>query len=319
LQLLPPEFAPWFVAWAAGTMLLGALLVPTAGPLAAAIVQRVRPEPTPEAVSAMAERPASRASHVIIVGYGINGRNLARVLRATQIPYVVVEMNQANAHLVRQDGGQVIVGDATRMFVLSKADVATARALVVAVADQAAARRIVAQAHTARPDLYVLARTRYISELDPLYRLGAAQVIPEEFETSIEIFAHVLKEFGVPDNVIEQQVSLVRSGRYAMLRGRPTDRALRAEWLRVLEAAVTQTFWLTDSSPACGRTIRELDLRAQTGALIVAITRAGQPTANPPPDFRLDAGDVLVLVGTHRQLDAAKGMLEPAPSPDSRG
>jgi CPA2 family monovalent cation:H+ antiporter-2 len=318
LDLMPAAFLPQFVAWAAGTMLLGAIFVPTAGPLAVAITRRIQREPALEEIRPSAGQHGAHVSHVIIVGYGINGRNLARVLRATRIPHVIIEMNRANAQLARQDGGTVVVGDASRTLILANAGLAAARALVLAIADQQTTRRIVAQVHRRRPDLYILARTRYVSELDTLYRLGAAQVIPEEFETSIELFAHVLKEFAIPDNVIEQQVTLIRGGRYAMLRGRPSDRTLRAEWTHLLEAAVTQTFFLMEGSPACGRTIRALDLRARTGVLIVAITRDGKPTPSPGPDFRLESGDVLVLVGTHRQLDAAKAALEAsqdAPSP----
>ncbi len=310
LGLVPEEFLPRFVAWAVGTMLLGAVFVPTAGPLALAITRRFAGEPTLERIKAAGDRPGAQVSHVIVIGYGVNGRNLARVLRATRIPYIVIELNRANALVAREDGGTVIVGDASRTLILAKAGLTTARALVIAIADQQTTRRIVAQAHHARPDLYILARTRYVSELDTLYGLGAAQVIPEEFETSIELFAHVLKEFAIPDNIIDQQVTMIRGGRYAMLRGRPTDRTLRAEWTHLLEAAVTQTFFLMEGGPACDRTIRELDLRATTGVLIVAVTRGGKPTPSPGPDFRLEAGDVLVLVGTHKQLDAAKAALE---------
>jgi CPA2 family monovalent cation:H+ antiporter-2 len=248
---------------------------------------------------------------VIIVGYGVNGENLARVLQATRIAYTVVEMNRATVAQARRQGARVVVGDATRRFILERAGLRTARALVVAVSEPQATRQIVAQAHAMRPDLYILARTRYVSEVDALYRLGARLVIPEEFETSVEIFAQVLKEFGVPDNVIEQQVTIVRAGRYGMLRGRPTDASLRAEWLSILEAAVTQTFLLRAGSPACGRTIREIALRSRGGATIVAVTRRGRPVPNPSPDFRLESGDVLVLVGTHRQLDDTRAVLEP--------
>jgi CPA2 family monovalent cation:H+ antiporter-2 len=310
LGLVPAQFLQQFVAWAAGTMLLGAVFVPTAGPLAAALTRRIRGETAPAAFEPDASEHGAHASHVIIIGYGVNGRNLARVLQATRIPYVVIEMNRANAQVAREDGGTVIVGDAARMLILNSAGLATARALVISIADQQTTRRIVAQVHRTRPDVYILARTRYVSELDTLYRLGAAQVIPEEFETSIELFAHLLKEFAIPDNIIEQQVTMIRGGRYAMLRGRPSDRALRAEWTHLLEAAVTQTFFLMETSPACGRTIREIDLRARTSVLIVAVTRDGKPTPSPGPDFRLEAGDVLVLVGTHHQLDAAKAALE---------
>jgi CPA2 family monovalent cation:H+ antiporter-2 len=157
--------------------------------------------------------------------------------------------------------------------------------------------------------VYLLARTRYIAELEPLYKLGASEVIPEEFETSIEIFAHVLREFAVPTNVIEQQVALVRAGHYGMLRGRPASREANREWLRWLETSATQTYLLTEGCPFIGQNIRQTDLRARSGVTIVAITRNGEPHGNPPPEFLLSEGDVLVLVGTHRQLENAKSLL----------
>lgn len=311
LGLVEPPFVSAFTACTVGTMLLGALLLP-AGPGLVRVAQRLRPGWIDRArVSAAAGEDPAPPHQVIIVGYGVNGENLARVLRATRIAYTVVEMNRATVAAARREGARVVVGDATRRFILERAGLATARALVVAVSEPQATRQIVAQAHAARPDLYILARTRYVSEVDALYRLGARLVIPEEFETSVEIFAQVLKEFGVPDNVIEQQVTIVRAGRYGMLRGRPTDASLRAEWLAILEAAVTQTFLLRAGSPACGRTIREIALRSRTGATIVAVTRRGAPIPNPSPDVRLESGDVLVLVGTHRQLDDTRALLEP--------
>jgi len=302
----------WFVAWTVGTMVGGAVFITGSSPLALALARRLQREVPDERAG---EEAPALASHVIIVGYGVNGRNLASVLRATRIPFIVVEASRVNARAAREDGATVLVGDAVRRDILLRAGLRQARALVVAIADSFATRRIVAQARALRPDLYILARTRYVAELEPLRRLGASRVIPEEFETSIEIFAHVLQEFGVPSNVIEQQVTLVRAGQYGMLRGRPTDAALRSEWLSLLEAAVTRTHLLPRHSPAAGRSLREVDLRARTGATIVAITRSGQPVPNPPPEFVLAPGDVLVLVGSHKQLDAARAALEPPAGP----
>lgn len=312
LGLVPADFMPLFVAWAVGTMLLGALLMPVAQPIAAALTRRWGREEAPAAAEVHGDEAHPHlTSHVIIVGYGINGRNLATVLRAVRIPHHVIEMNRSSAQRARKDGVPVVVGDATRLAILRSVGLHAARALVVAIADPWATRRIVANAHQVRPDLYILARTRFVAELEPLYREGAAQVIPEEFETSIEMFAHVLKEFAIPDNVIEQQVALIRAGHYGMLRGRTGHRTVHTEWLRLLEVAVTQTHLLLEGSPAAGRTIREFDLRAKTGATIVAITREGRPIANPDPNVQLLAGDVLVLVGTHHQLDRTRALLAP--------
>ncbi|MCA9242876.1 MAG: cation:proton antiporter [Phycisphaerales bacterium] len=308
-HLLTPEIVRQFVTVIVGSMLLGGPLVPLAGRLGLWLSLRLG---LTGDGPARAEDGHPRAD-VIVVGYGVNGRNLSQVLKATAIPCVVIEFGRTLAEAARRDGARVIVGDATRAEILEHAGLRGAKALVVAIADREAARRVVAQARQARSDLYVLARARFIADLNSLYAAGADDVIPEEFETSIEIFAHVLERFHVPRNVIDQQVTLVRAGRYRMLRGLRDDHATRMEWAQALEAAVTETHFLVSGSPAVGRTIREFDLRARTGVTIVAITRNGKPTANPPPDFRFEASDVLVLVGGHNALTKARDLLA-APS-----
>ena len=313
LDLLPDGLLPLVVAWIVGAMILNALLLPWANQTAAALDRLWKPSASPAPGGVPPD--AAPAGHVIIVGFGLNGRNLAQALRAVGSPFTVIEMNRGLAQQAREVGGHALVGDAARLAILEEAGLAHARALVVCAGDQDAARRIVAQARSARPDVYILARTRFVAELDRLYRLGASFVIPEEFETSIELFAHLLKEFGIPQNVIEQQITMARAGRYGMLRGRALDSGLQHEWARLLEAAVTQTFQIEPGSAGCDGTIRALNLRARTGATIVSVTRHGKAYPNPSPDLALETADVLVLVGTHRQLMEAKRALAP-PTPD---
>jgi len=317
LGLLATASLEVLTAVSCGTMIVGAALIPLAEKTSM-IVERFLRRPD------RAGEPRENGAHppinvqVVIVGFGLNGQNLARVLRATNIPFSAVEMNPALAILARRAGDLAVIGDATRFSILRQAGILRARALVIAINDQQATRRIVAQARAARPDLYILARTRYTSELEILHRLGAQQVIPEEFETSIEIFAHVLKQFGIPDNVIEAQVTMIRAGNYGMLRGQPATTARRADLYSLLEATATQTFMIEPASPACGRTIRDMNLRAETGVTIIAVVRGGRPRTNPPPDMTLEAGDVLVLFGGHKQVDEAKARLSPAPISESQ-
>lgn len=324
IGLLPDKVLELLIVFAVATMLVGALLVPAAGPIAAAVARRRgggtdAGDRAVDGPSAAKQATAELRGHVIVVGYGLNGSNLAQVLRATRIAHCVVEMNRSLAARAKEDGAPLVIGDAARADILEHAGLAAAKALVVAINDIAATRRIVAQARAVRPELYVLARTRYTTEVDVLHRLGAQDVIPEEFETSIEIFAHVLKRFAIPDNVIEAQVAMVRAGRYGMLRGQPVTRAAQAELMRVFEATATQTYMLESGSPATGRTIRDLNLRAATGVTIIAVVRGGNPTTNPPADWKFEAGDTLVLVGAHRQLDGAKARLAPPSAPANIG
>jgi CPA2 family monovalent cation:H+ antiporter-2 len=311
--ILSDDFLALFSAYAVGTMILGALVVPAAGPVSQALAQRFLTDVEP--VDATEE--GEHIHHVILVGYGINGRNLARVLAATRIPHCLVEMNPSLVQRARASGLRVVVGDGTRMPILEHAGLAHAHALVVAINDPVATARIVSQARAVRTDLFILARTRFVEEIDTLHRAGATRVIPEDFETSIEITAQVLKEMDIPDNVIEAQVTAIRAGNYAMLRGRPTDRAAQAELLAALQTTATRTHHLGEPSPAVGKTIAEINLRALTGVTIIAIVRNGKPHTNPASDFVLQAGDVLVLVGAHVQLESAKALLEAPPQSES--
>src|SRR5262249_2609237 len=140
------------------------------------------------------------------------------VLRETAIPFVVLELNAALVRQAREDGVPVVYGDATRPEVLEACGIESAGMLVLAISDPAATRQAVRAARTLNGGVYVLARTRAVQEIDELLRLGANEVIPEEFETSIEIFCRVLERHHVPRNVIEAQVRIIRDEGYGMLR-----------------------------------------------------------------------------------------------------
>lgn len=89
--------------------------------------------------------------------------------------------------LEKKHGVPIMYGDASKEAVLEHVNIKAARSLVVAISDASATRRIVELARRLNPSVYIIARTRYMSEVTPLYSLGANDVIPEEFETSIEI------------------------------------------------------------------------------------------------------------------------------------
>ncbi len=249
--------------------------------------------------------------HVVIIGFGLTGENLAKVLKSTGIPFVVIEMNKELAEKAKVlNPSKLIVGDAIQSAILNQADLDTAQAVVVAMNDPMACRKIVGQIASKYPHLYLLVKTRFVREIEPLRKLGAKQVIPEDFETSIEVIAHILKRCGVPDNIVEAETIAIRVDGYAMLRGKASSRAGIEELIKILERTTTQTYYLSEKSFAVGKTLAEIDLRKKTGCSIIAIVRAGTPTPSPPGDFVLQANDVLVLVGAHVQIESARNLLQ---------
>ncbi|HYE76024.1 MAG TPA: cation:proton antiporter, partial [Blastocatellia bacterium] len=243
--------------------------------------------------------------HVIVVGYGMNGRNLTKVLHHTGIPFVVLEMNAETVRSASTEGVPIQYGDSMRREVLNHVAIQNAAIMVIAISDPLATRHTIAVARELNPNLKIIVRTRYMSELPELHLLGADQVIPEEFETSVEIFARVLREYGVARNVIQHEIEAIRSEGYQMLRSPSLPLADLDRLAEVLATLQTETVLIEDDSRAVGKSLKELDLRHQTGVTVTAIVRNAQTEVNPSPSFRIAVGDILVLIGKPEEVEAA--------------
>ena len=271
-----------------------------------------------EAAAAAAGGPLRpRAHHVVIAGFGLNGQNVARVLRSVRLPHLVVDLNPDAVALGQGMGSPVLVGDIGNALLQREAGVPRAKVLVLALSDPTATRHACRVARASSSELFIVVRTRYVDEIDQLYAAGANQVIPEEFETSIEIFTAVMRELHVPNNVVQAQITLLRQERYSLLRGRRLQGAILEQLPTILLERTTDTFLLLQESPAVGRTLGEVGLGAEGEARLVAVVRGGKPQTAVEPDFRLRVGDTLVVTGTHAEVDRAFERLRPPawPSP----
>jgi CPA2 family monovalent cation:H+ antiporter-2 len=174
-----------------------------------------------------------------------------------------------------------------------------------------AARQVVRLARAQNADARIIVRTRYVREVDALRAVGADEVIPEEYETSIELVSRVLRLFRVPGNVVATQIRLLRDEAYRRLRD-PFSRVAGGRRLSALVAAGTsELFLVMPETAADGRTLEELDLSRHHVA-IPAVLRDGTPHAPPPEGWKTAAGDTLVLVGAHEDLTHAIAQLERA-------
>ncbi|HYS00414.1 MAG TPA: NAD-binding protein, partial [Gemmatimonadales bacterium] len=252
---------------------------------------------------AVADQPLT--DHVIVAGYGLNGRNLTAALRSIRAPYLIVELNAQTVQQARARGEPAFYGDATREEILRALGAERARMLVVAISDPAATRRMVRVGRSLNARLHIIARTRYVTEIAELGRLGADVVIPEEFETSIEIFARVLAHYNVPRSDIERLVDQIRSSHYEALRGGDGAGRLTLGDVAGIPQMAVERLRLPPNSPLVGKTLAATGLRTQTGALVLAVARGADEIATPGPHFRLAADDVLVVVGQPPQLRAA--------------
>ncbi|OPY27737.1 MAG: Calcium-gated potassium channel MthK [Methanocella sp. PtaU1.Bin125] len=302
--LLSPEIYQFFLATSILTMGVSPFLM-GASPFISDLLCRL-PLPArlksdrcgPEAV-----RDAVR-DHIVIIGYGLNGRNLSRAAKSAKVPYIIIEMNPDTVAKEAARGEPIHYGDATNSLILEHANVGEARVVVIAISDAAATRRIITAIRQINPRVRIIVRTRYLSEMKPLYALGASEVIPEEFETSVEIFARVLRSYLVPRDSIDQLTAELRSENYEVLRC-PTRGYALSDLNVPLSNVEIATVQVREDAPASGKSIKDVELRRKYGVTILMVQRDSKPVYNPDADTKLLPGDTLYLFGNPEKLSGA--------------
>jgi CPA2 family monovalent cation:H+ antiporter-2 len=244
--------------------------------------------------------------HVIIVGFGLNGKNLARVLKETGIQYIVIELNPDTVRRESAKGEKIIFGDITKDEILHHTNIQKANVIVFAISDPQSTRIGLQLAKRLNPSVHAIVRTRYTSEIEDLMAIGADVVIPEEFETSLQIFNKVLEKYHIPLNVIMKQVSILRGESYSLMVKEATNIQQSFVHLNeILAAGLTETYYLNSDNLHLDKTLSELNLRAKTDATIIAIVRNGTTISNPSGKEKILGGDTLVITGTHNAVDKA--------------
>jgi CPA2 family monovalent cation:H+ antiporter-2 len=237
--------------------------------------------------------------HLVIIGFGINGRNVAHAARHAGIPYAIIEMNADTVRTERQQGEPIFYGDATREAVLKLVNLGQARTVVIVIAEAAATRRIAGLARQLNPAAHIIARTRYVNEMNALHRLGVNEVIPEEFETSVEIFTRVLTKYLVPKDEIARLVAEVRDDGYQMFRNISGAARMSVADLHLhLRDVEIAPIYVSSDSPLAGKSLAELDLRNKTGLTLLAIRRDSQVMTDLNAQTKICNNDELFVIGT---------------------
>ncbi|MGB0883602.1 MAG: cation:proton antiporter [Flavobacteriales bacterium] len=241
-------------------------------------------------------------NHLVIIGYGINGSNLAKAAKASNIPFVVLETNAKIVQREKQKGLPIIFGDATEPHILEAVHLSNARAAVIAVSGNIATETILRNIRSISDSLYLVVRTRYVSKASELLALGADEVIPEEFETSIQIFEHILHNFLVPESDIEELIDKVRSDNYQLFKD---DLKVSTNFRprKLMDLNISCLRMSADSNKILGKPLIDLNLRVEYGVNILGITRENEILVNIDSSEILKQGDVLYVQGDQRKIE----------------
>jgi monovalent cation:H+ antiporter-2, CPA2 family len=292
-----------FLAYSVLTMMATPFLFRVSRPVADAVARLPIPRRLKRgSIPVAGAKRFHEKDHLIIVGFGIYGQNIARAAREAKIPYAVLDMNADLVHEHRKNGQPIHYGDATHEAILQHVNLRQARILVVVISDAAAAHRITDVARRVNPKIYIVVRTRFIQEIGPLMDTGANEVIAEEFETSVEIFSRILSRYLLPEEEIHRFVEEIRSDGYAMFRNLSRHATSCPHIGACLPDMDLRSVRVREDSPLVGKTIAEGKLGNTFGVTVLAVRREGEIISIPPSDLALKPEDILFVVGPPEKI-----------------
>jgi len=305
-ELLSAEMYQYFLASSIITMGLTPFLMGFAEPLSDYVIRSLLPRKVRRRL--LSFRALRRqheeshqhdlADHLVIIGYGVNGRNVARAAKETNIPYVIVELDPDVFKAARAEGAQVVFGDAADEVILQHVHIHKARIAVIAISDPDSTKKIITQMRLLSETLHIIVRARYVNEIEEIIRIGADEVIPEEFETSIEVFSRVLHHYLIPYDKVQSFVSHIRAHNYELLCStRKPDNCPPHLRLHIPDMVIATLPVQRGGNKVVGKTLKESQLRERFEVTVLALRRGQQYLTNLSPDTSIETDDVLYVFG----------------------
>jgi CPA2 family monovalent cation:H+ antiporter-2 len=282
----------YFISASILTMTITPLLFNMSFKLAAFLQAKIKNIPLDE------DKVASQLKdHIIVIGLGLTGKFIVMSAKKLKIPYAIIEMNPETVKKELKKGEPIYYGDATNIDMLSHVNIRDAKLVVVAISDIIATRNATKVIKALHPSVYLIVRTPFVSEVSILKEYGANEVIPAEFETSIEILARVLVRFLVPVDEINKIIESLRSNNYKMLRELDSFQLTFNDLNVNLPEIDIVSYKLTDKWPYINKSIGEINFRNVFSLTLIAIIRGEKTIVNPTADEILYGNDIIIIIG----------------------
>ncbi len=296
-QLIDNHYYQLFLAIAILSMSLTPVFIMFAKPIVSFAEKLPMPRVFRNGLKKLPEAKIPKISgHTILVGNKSQVGSLMKSFKLVNIPYVIIDVDADRVRALQNKGINAIYGHAQYESVLEHASVKDANNMLLSVSGTAENASIIQTAKSLNPNINITVRTKFIEDLDHLYKVGADYVIPIEFETALEMFSKTLSNYLVPHEEIEKTLGLIRSKGYKALR--IESQVKKAPEIHIPDFEIT-TFVIHENSVAFNKSIKELDLRNKTGVTILAVKKQDEILTNPKADTVLEDGDTIYALGNH--------------------
>ncbi len=308
-EIIPDYFYQLFLAVAVISMALTPFLTMGAQPLTRWLLRLPIPQSLIDGIFPLHQITIPNLkNHLLLIGKDSRALSMSVMARHMKIPYISIVFDPALVKKRQQKGETVIYGDAVNEPILQKAHASTAEVVVVSIGELVTAMAVVEKVRHINKHAAIIVRTKQIDNAEDLYRMGATQVLPEEFETAIELFERVLNKFLMPRDEIEIAIAGIRKNNYGMVRDpkKPPRRSLVKSLPNIEVAAIK----VTGNSPILNKSLAEISFRTTYGVTVVAIKRNDKIMDHPEATSLFKNEDVVYILGNHEQIAKAVQLFE---------
>ncbi|MBU2649267.1 cation:proton antiporter [bacterium] len=248
--------------------------------------------------------------HVVIAGGGRIGQHVARILRLSQVKFVIVELNFSRFEQCKQAGFPVIFGDICQDTVLEETRIHQADLMLLSIPNSSISRSAISRIKKIRSDLNIITIADGVEQMAHLYELGAYVVVLPEVEAGLEVARQTLLHLHIPATIIQNYVDHERHQYYKpSLEHQGGD--FPVDQLRIAKNLIEITWVdMRHCSGLVGKTLQELVIRQQVGATVVGVVRNNMFFANPEASYRFRKGDLVAVMGTSTQRQAFQELAE---------
>ena len=234
--------------------------------------------------------------HVIIVGFGVNGKNLSRACYHYHIPYVIVDLNPLIVEKEKALGLPIIYGNASNESVLKELKINDANCIIIATSNYESTLKTIDAARRLNPNIHIIVRTRYLKNVDEVYEAGADVVIPEEFETSIVIFTKLMDYYDKDVDEITDTIDTLRSDNYYEFRSIAPEE-LTTKLNENLTDLMVDSIYVKDKRKLDEYGFKKHDLT------VTAVIRDNKTILGLSPKFELQHDDLILFTGSENNID----------------
>jgi len=306
-KILTNNYYQLFLAVAIITMSVSPLLIQLGNPFATLLLKLPLPQVLINGLFPLRQIEIPRLNnHLVLIGKDSRAINLSVMAKYNNIPYISIVFDPAIVRKRQDKGESIIYGDAVNEPILHKAHVDTAKIVVISVGDLITSMAITDKVRNLNKHAIILVRTKHVEDIEELYKLGANQVIPEEFETAIDLFERVLSNFLLPQNEIDTTIARIRDDHYGIFYEKKDEEKFSI--LKEIPNIEIVALKVNERSILTGKTLAESELRKKYGVTLVALKRDNHLIDHPSSSTRLVTGDIAYILGKPEQIANATNL-----------